>query len=225
MVVFSPVSGSVDASPVRLAMEDELARLARLPIVSAVISPYTPRGVLQISANRRVAFAIIGLDEQFQQIPAAQLQSIIAVGRSAASSTLDVQLSGPAVSHAAGAGAGQAYDMLSSGFGPGFNGPLQIVATLPRAGDMRGVGALREVFTAQRGVTAVSVPVLNPAGDAVMFTAYPAYSPQSPQTPKLLAALRSALARLREATGVSAHIADVRTPNQAGGTTGAASTS
>ena len=85
--------------------------------------------------------------------------------------------------------------MLSSGFGPGFNGPLQIVATLPRAGDMRGVGALREVFTAQRGVTAVSVPVLNPAGDAVMFTAYPAYSPQSPQTPKLLAALRSALAR------------------------------
>ena len=115
--------------------------------------------------------------------------------------------------------------MLSSGFGPGFNGPLQIVATLPRAGDMRGVGALREVFTAQRGVTAVTVPVLNPAGDAVMFTAYPAYSPQSPQTPKLLAALRSALARLREATGVSAHIADARTPNQAGGTTGAASTS
>ena len=41
MVVFSPVSGSVDASPVRLAMEDELARLARLPIVSAVISPYS----------------------------------------------------------------------------------------------------------------------------------------------------------------------------------------
>jgi hypothetical protein len=216
-VVFSPASGSVDARPVRLAIGAELARLGSLPIVRFDLSPYGPSGATQISANRRVAFAIIGLDKQPQQIPAAQLQSIIAIGRSAASSTLEVQLSGPAVSQAAGAS--EAYDMLASGFGSGFNGPLQIVATLSRADDLEGVVALREVFVAQRGVTAVTRPQLDPAGEAVTFTVYPTYSPQSPQTAKLLATLRAALARFHKATGVDAHIADVGAPSHAGGST------
>ena len=31
----------------------------------------------------------------------------------------------------------QAYDLLAKGFGPGFNGPLQVAVALPRAHDAR----------------------------------------------------------------------------------------
>ena len=38
----------------------------------------------------------------------------------------------------------QAYDLLAKGFGPGFNGPLQVVASLPRAERHGGAHEHRE---------------------------------------------------------------------------------
>ena len=38
----------------------------------------------------------------------------------------------------------QAYDLLAKGFGPGFNGPLQVVASLPHASDTAALAQRRE---------------------------------------------------------------------------------
>ena len=34
----------------------------------------------------------------------------------------------------------KAYDLLAEGFGPGFNGPLQVVTTLPQSGAKAALG-------------------------------------------------------------------------------------
>src|SRR5207302_10612386 len=83
-----------------------------------------------------------------------------------------------------------AYGLLAKGFGPGFNGPLQVVVALPRAHD---AAALRQVSGALRstpGVASVATPRLNPAGTAAAVIAYPATSPQSAQTSSLVSRLR-----------------------------------
>jgi putative drug exporter of the RND superfamily len=83
-----------------------------------------------------------------------------------------------------------AYDQLSEGFGPGFNGPLLIVSELPKAHDTAGVRALARAVRAQKGVAAVGQPALNPAGDTATLTAIPASKPQAEATTDLLARLR-----------------------------------
>jgi putative drug exporter of the RND superfamily len=87
----------------------------------------------------------------------------------------------------------QAYDMLVRGFGPGYPGPLQLVA------EVRGPAqraALRRVETAVRGqpgVASTAPPVLLPAagGTVALVTAYPATSPQAAATTALLQRLRA----------------------------------
>jgi putative drug exporter of the RND superfamily len=57
----------------------------------------------------------------------------------------------------------QAYDMLAAGFGPGFNGPLQLVAELRSPGDAAALGRLAGAVRATRAVAAVpSRPVPAP---------------------------------------------------------------
>jgi RND superfamily putative drug exporter len=83
-----------------------------------------------------------------------------------------------------------AYDLLAKGFGPGFNGPLQVAVALPHAHDR---AALRQVSAALRstpGVASVATPRLNPAGTAAAVIAYPSTSPQSAQTSSLVSRLR-----------------------------------
>jgi RND superfamily putative drug exporter len=84
----------------------------------------------------------------------------------------------------------KAYDLLSRGFGPGFNGPFLVVAELHgnRAGAQldRLAGSLR----AQRGVAAVGTPSLNPRGDTATLALYPTSKPQDAATKDLLARLR-----------------------------------
>src|SRR4051812_34985756 len=60
----------------------------------------------------------------------------------------------------------KAYDLLAAGFGPGFNGPLQVVAELPRAGGAAGLRTLRSRLSSQPDVATVGAPQLNPAKDA-----------------------------------------------------------
>jgi putative drug exporter of the RND superfamily len=84
----------------------------------------------------------------------------------------------------------QAYDMLSDGFGPGFNGPLILAARLSGPEGMGDVEALAEAIGATDGVAAVAPPVANPEGDAAVVTVFPETSPQDPETNHLVHALR-----------------------------------
>jgi uncharacterized membrane protein YdfJ with MMPL/SSD domain len=58
----------------------------------------------------------------------------------------------------------QAYDLLSQGFGPGFNGPLLVAASLPDGGAQAKPALTRLALALShvRGVVAVSPPARLP---------------------------------------------------------------
>jgi putative drug exporter of the RND superfamily len=101
----------------------------------------------------------------------------------------------------------QAYDLLSAGFGPGFNGPLIIVAELSRPGASSTVSALDARIRTVPGVASVAPAVSDAAGNAAIIVAYPATSPQAAQTANLVAALRDQVIPSATAgTGVTAFV-------------------
>ncbi len=55
-----------------------------------------------------------------------------------------------------------AYEMLAKGFGPGFNGPLQLVGEIDRSAEPRVVARLVHDASMQPGVASVSWPVALP---------------------------------------------------------------
>ena len=87
----------------------------------------------------------------------------------------------------------KAYDLLAKGFGPGFNGPLQLAVALPAAHDTAALTRLTDALRPTPGVASVATPQLNPAGTAAAVLAYPATSPQSAQTSSLVTRLRDRL--------------------------------
>jgi RND superfamily putative drug exporter len=87
-----------------------------------------------------------------------------------------------------------AYDLLAKGFGPGFNGPLQLVTEIPSAN--RGVitTVVNHVKT-QPDVASVSAPIYIPSktqpnDDVVLVNVYPTTSPQAAATTNLIYHLR-----------------------------------
>jgi RND superfamily putative drug exporter len=84
----------------------------------------------------------------------------------------------------------QAYDLLAKGFGPGFNGPLQLAVALPRAHDSKALTQLAQAVSDTPGIQSVASPRFNPAETAASLAAYPTTSPQSAQTSSLVNRLR-----------------------------------
>ncbi|MCW3028694.1 MAG: putative integral rane export protein [Solirubrobacterales bacterium] len=82
------------------------------------------------------------------------------------------------------------YDLLAQGFGRGFNGPLQVVASLPHAGDSAAVASIAASLRATGDVTSVSPARLSPNGQTAVFLVYPSSAPQSLATSNLVESLR-----------------------------------
>lgn len=80
----------------------------------------------------------------------------------------------------------QAYDLLSEGFGPGFNGPLMIVVDGDKALADSTVDRIKKLD----GVAAVTPPTPNKAGDASVITVIPKDRPSSTQTEELVHEIR-----------------------------------
>ncbi|WP_395105936.1 MMPL family transporter [Actinomadura sp. SCN-SB] len=80
----------------------------------------------------------------------------------------------------------KAYDLLAEGFGPGFNGPLVVVAEGGMAEGRRIQGVLSET----EGVAAATPPI--PSQDGRLFTVlvFPDSAPQAPRTADLVHTLR-----------------------------------
>jgi RND superfamily putative drug exporter len=93
----------------------------------------------------------------------------------------------------------QAYDLLAAGFGPGFSGPLAIVA---EGGGDAAAGELARTLASTPGVA----KVLPPGGDGAVSTviAFPASSPQEEATGELVKRLREeVLPPLEQRTGAT----------------------
>ncbi len=85
----------------------------------------------------------------------------------------------------------QAYDTLSTGFGPGFNGPLLVVSEMPDgAADLPKLQELATTLNDTPGVQFATPPVPNAAGDAAIMQVFPTTSPQDERTSDLVDRLR-----------------------------------
>jgi putative drug exporter of the RND superfamily len=89
----------------------------------------------------------------------------------------------------------QAYDLLAQGFGPGFNGPLELVAVVNSNSDRRVLALVATDVAAQANVASVAPPVFIPAHDGTdvaLLNVYPDSAPQDAATTNLVYHLRQA---------------------------------
>ncbi|MGE7387710.1 MMPL family transporter [Streptomyces sp. NPDC004126] len=80
----------------------------------------------------------------------------------------------------------KAYDMLSEGFGPGFNGPLMVVVD----GDKALADRTADRIKGLDGVAAVMPPLQNEAKDAAIVSVIPKDRPSSTETEDLVHKIR-----------------------------------
>ena len=85
----------------------------------------------------------------------------------------------------------RAYDLLKEGFGPGFNGPLLVVAERNGGLDQSALERLSSALGATPGVVAVAPASVNPAGDTAIVAVIPATAPQDQATNDLVNVLRN----------------------------------
>ena len=102
----------------------------------------------------------------------------------------------------------RAYDLLSSGFGPGFNGPLLLVAETPGGGADTGIlTRLSETLNRTRGVAFGTEPIASGTDEAAILQVFPTSSPQDEATTELVTRLRSdVLPKVTAGTGVSVKV-------------------
>ncbi|MFE0809443.1 MMPL family transporter [Streptomyces sp. NPDC058848] len=102
----------------------------------------------------------------------------------------------------------QAYDLLADGFGPGFNGPLQLVADVPGgAGDERALDGLIDQVRTMDGI--VDVAELPTPADATtrVYQVIPAHAPQDQATDDLIDRLRdTTVPQAERGTTLDVHI-------------------
>jgi RND superfamily putative drug exporter len=101
----------------------------------------------------------------------------------------------------------RAYDLLTTGFGAGFNGPLTLVLSGPGRADMQSIGAeavplLRTDFD----VAVASAPVTNKAGDVAILSVIPKSAPDSQQTKDLVNRIRAGAKQVLHESGVTAYV-------------------
>jgi len=94
----------------------------------------------------------------------------------------------------------RAYDLLTKGFGPGFNGPLTVVVDVSKRPSARGSAetvAAKQLATFP-DVAAVSTPITNRTGDVFIIRVTPKSGPSSAATKKLVSLLRSRADEVRK---------------------------
>jgi putative drug exporter of the RND superfamily len=84
----------------------------------------------------------------------------------------------------------RAYDLLSKGFGPGFNGPLLLAVEIDDPSALQGLEGLTSAIGSTEGVAAVTPPRPNEASDAAIVQVIPTTSPQDAATTDLVERLR-----------------------------------
>jgi len=100
-IVFKVSHGTVSDPAVRARMSAMFARVARLPHVTAVISPYAGASAGKaISANGQIAFATVVFNEKANLLPKSAPERVVAVAKAAARGGRDpiqVELGGQAI--------------------------------------------------------------------------------------------------------------------------------
>jgi RND superfamily putative drug exporter len=96
-----------------------------------------------------------------------------------------------------------AYEMLSDGFGPGFNGPLELAGTTTSPADTAAFTRLAGTLRTEPGIAAVSSPVSGHG--ASLISVIPATSPEAKATSTLIGTLRDSVIPAAE-RGTTLHV-------------------
>src|SRR3546814_151452 len=103
----------------------------------------------------------------------------------------------------------RAFDLVSAGFGPGYNGQLSVVVDLSDAPDPhRAVEKIAISLGGYDGVASVAPAALSEAGDTAVISLVPTTGPSAAETEDLVNGLRDELRpELEAATGASFFVA------------------
>jgi RND superfamily putative drug exporter len=145
-IVFRVRDGKLTDASTRRVITPLLARIARLPHVTGVVSPYQA-GAGAISTSGTIGFATVEFDQQANELPKAAIDRVITAAEAARSSTLQVELGGDAIKQAQQAslgfatavGLGAAMVVLLISFGSLLAMGLPIVTALFGLGAGLGV--------------------------------------------------------------------------------------
>jgi RND superfamily putative drug exporter len=93
-IVFETKTGTVYAPAVQRQIQTMLGQVSHLRSVSGVTSPYSPAGVKQVSAGKRIAFATVNFSKDANSISAAEATQLVNLARAPNSPTLQVDVVG-----------------------------------------------------------------------------------------------------------------------------------
>jgi len=99
-IVWQVSTGTVRDRAIVARMTGVLDRIATMPEVAAVVSPYGPHGAGQISRDSRIAYATVGFTKQGDSLANADIKRVINAAEAARAPGLNVQLSGDAIGNA-----------------------------------------------------------------------------------------------------------------------------
>ncbi|GII59615.1 membrane protein [Planotetraspora thailandica] len=101
----------------------------------------------------------------------------------------------------------KAYDLISTGFGAGVNGPLTVVVDADASGDAgTAVARVTNAIKTLNGVVSISPPVTSPDGSTALLTVIPATGPRDQATDDLVADIRHQKAALHAETGAQVSV-------------------
>jgi RND superfamily putative drug exporter len=104
----------------------------------------------------------------------------------------------------------QAYTALSTGFGPGLTGPLELAGQVSTPADKAAFTRLLATAATTPGVASVTPAVTSPNGKVVLATIYPSTSPQDKQTVTLVNDLRNNLIpKAEQGSNLDVHVGGV----------------
>ncbi len=101
----------------------------------------------------------------------------------------------------------RAYDLLSQGFGPGFNGPLLLAGEVRGPGDLAAAGRVHDAIRSDPDVSAVTPPIPSRNGRGVLLQVFAKGSPQDASTTRLVHRLRSTvIPAATRGSGLAVHV-------------------
>ena len=101
----------------------------------------------------------------------------------------------------------QAYDTLAKGFGPGFNGPITMLADVSNQKSADSALRAVEIIKSQSDVATVLPAIPTQDGKYQLITVYPKSSPQSEETSDFISELREeVIPAIERETGVSIQV-------------------
>jgi RND superfamily putative drug exporter len=129
-IVFRTREGKLSDASARAVIVPLLGRIARLPHVAGVVSPYAA-GANAVSKKGTIGFATVEFDQRANELPKAAIDRVISSAEAARSSTLQVELGGQAIKQA---------QQTSLGFATGVGLLAAVVVLLLSFGSLLAMG-------------------------------------------------------------------------------------